>query len=380
MMAKKIILTGCNGQDGSYMIEYLLENTKDTIIAAMRRTSQDITNNLKSILDNPRVKFVTMDLNDAHSIDNLIKIEQPDYFINLGAQTFVADSWASPESHMQTNAIALIHILESIRKHVPFCRVYSAGSSEQWGNVKYSPQDEKHPMSPRSIYGVSKCTASFICKVYRESYGIYVVHGVLFNHESERRQKYFVSRKITDGVARIYHAIKDEKEFEPIELGNLMAKRDFSHAQDFIDGIWRMLNQERYNPNLGSLCALSSSEQCHKNIVPYIQEYVLSSDETHTIQEFVELAFAEAGFEGCFWAKEEPITEKGGDEYCWINKKKNTGHQLVRVNPKFYRPAEVELLWGNSSAARRDLDWKPKISFKELVSRMVKWDISNYEK
>lgn len=350
---KKVIISGASGQDGSYMAEYLLKNTENTIIVALRRTSQPILANLSHVLGNPRVKVVTLDLCDGEAIRRLIREERPDYFINLAAQTFVADSWMHPVVHMQTNAMSLIHILEAVKEYVPKCRVYSAGSSEEFGDVKYSPQDEKHPMSPRSVYGVSKCAAHHICKVYRESYGIYVVHGILFNHESERRQEYFVSRKISLGVARIYHALRLHQSFESIELGNVDSKRDWSHAEDFIDGIWKMLNQDVEKP----------------------WEYVLASNETHSVREFVGLAFNEAGIDGDWIKNDNPEKEVFVRTIMYPNGVKVGMGCLVRINPKFYRPAEVELLHGDSTRARKELGWTPKISFPELVQRMVKSDI-----
>lgn len=392
-MSKKIVVTGATGQDGSYMIEYLLANTQDTIIAAIRRTSQAILSNLTAVLDNPRVKMVTLDLCDGEAIRKLIREEKPDYFINFGAQTFVADSWNHPVAHFNTNAISLIHILESVREYVPHCRVYSAGSSEQYGDVAYSPQDEKHPNRPRSIYGVSKVAAQQICKVYRESYGLYVVHGILFNHESERRQDYFVSRKIVKGVARIARAIKDGKPFEPLELGNLDAKRDWSHAEDFVDGVWRMLNQE-YPAGVGILApgqttkeGWSSEEYNRRLLSKCLHEYILASGETHSVREFVEKAFAIADIEG------EWVFDDGGDnpqpeqELFVVGVARvieDTKDHLdfilvedvaVRINPAFYRPAEVQLLQGDSSAARRELGWQPKVSFDQLVSRMMKAEL-----
>jgi GDPmannose 4,6-dehydratase len=352
---KKVIVTGASGQDGSYMTEYLLKNTKHIIVIVLRRTSQAILSNLTDALANPRVKVADADLTDHEAVRRLIREERPDYFINFAAQTFVADSWANPVAHMQTNAISLIHILEAIREYVPHCHVYSAGSSEQFGNVKYNPQDEKHPLSPRSIYGVSKCTAQLICKVYRESYGLYIVHAILFNHESERRQSYFVSRKISLGVARIAAAIKAGKPFEPIELGNIDSKRDWSHAADFMDGVWRMLNQQ------GSP-----------------QEYVLASGETHSVREFVELAFTEAGIDGHWFNNDTPEKEVFVYHKMYPNAIVSGGC-LVCINPKFYRPADVEILWGDSTKARRELGWAPKVTFSELVSRMVKHDLSTYK-
>ena len=355
---KKVVVTGASGQDGSYMVEYLLKNTENTVVIALRRTSQAILSNLKGVLGNPRVRMATLDLCDGEAVRRLIREERPDYFINFAAQTYVADSWLQPVAHMQTNAIALIHILEAVREYVPECRVYSAGSSEQHGNVKYSPQDEAHPLSPRSVYGVSKCTAQLICKVYRESYGLYIVHGILFNHESERRQDYFVTRKITKGVARIVNAIKNGKEFDPIELGNLDAKRDWSHAEDFVDGVWKMLNQEG-SPN----------------------EYVLASGEMHSVREFVELAFKEAGIIGEWCKSAKPEYECYATNASWDGFHWGSGiyKKLVSINPKFYRPADVELLWGDATKAKKELGWSPKVTFSELVKRMVKYDLENYK-
>lgn len=371
---KKVIVTGATGQDGSYMIEYLLKNTDNTVIAAVRRTSQAILSNLKDVIGNPRLKLVTTDLNDVHSVTSLIRDEKPDYFVNFGASAFVPDSWNSPAQVMQTNSVALIHILEAIRQFAPQCRTYSAGSSEQWGNVLYSPQDEKHPPRPRSIYGVSKVAAGMICKVYRESYGLYVVHGILLNHESERRQDYYVSRKVTKGVARIAKAINEGKLFEPIELGNLDAKRDWSHAEDFVDGVWRMMNQVEFNCR--HLRAQGILIDYEPN--PPLNEYVLASGETHSIRELVEKAFASAGIRG-LWAG-----ESGPDEtYAYLPpvslERLSQGMgvpPLVRINPVFYRPADVELLLGDSTAARTELGWSPQVSFDDLVKRMVKSDLA----
>lgn len=347
-MSKKIIVTGSTGQDGSYMVDYLLENLSpdDTIIAAARRTSQSIDTYTKAWLNKANVKMITLDLADPVAIQQTIKEWRPDYFINFGAQTFVADSWKHPAQHMQINAISLIHILEAVKEYSPQCRVYSAGSSEMFGDVKYSPQDELHPMSPRSVYGVSKCAAGHICKVYRESYGLYVVHGTLFNHESPRRQEYFVTRKITKGVAEIYkQRFYSTGSIQPIRLGNVEAKRDWSHAKDFVDGVWKMLN----------------------NTSP--KDYVLSSMETHSVKEFVELAFAAANIKGT-WTGEGINTEF----IC-----QSSGDTLVKIDPQFYRPAEVDLLWGDSTLARKELGWNPKISFHQLVKTMVDSDLVGYE-
>lgn len=349
-MSKKIIVTGATGQDGSYMIEYLLKNTSHEVLAAIRRTSQLIDSNIKHLLNNPRLKIVHFDLLDPFSINCIIKNEKPDYFINLGAQTFVADSWASPELHFQTNTMGVLRILEAVKNYAPECIVYNAGSSEEMGDVDYSPQDMKHPFKARSPYGASKIAARQIIKVYRESYGIFAIQGLLYNHESEKRQEYFVSRKISKGVARISNAIKNNKEFAPIELGNLDAKRDWSHAKDFIHGIWLMMNQK----------------------TP--KEYILSSNETHSVREFVEKAFAVAKIEGV-WHGNGASEEYSLPAYIMdIGDVKSS--VLVKINPKFYRPAEVDILLGDSSLARKELNWTPEINFNELVRLMVENDLS----
>jgi GDPmannose 4,6-dehydratase len=392
-MAKKVIITGISGQDGSYMAEYILKNTDNIVVGGIRRTSQAILSNLTAIIDHPRFKLITADLCDGEAIRSLIREEKPDYFINFGAQTFVKDSWKHPVAHMMTNAISLIYIYEAIREYCPACRVYSAGSSEQWGDVKYNPQDENHPMSPRSIYGVSKCAASHITKVYRESYGLYAIHGVLLNHESERRQDYFVTRKITKGVARIVSQLKKvtdkdgnitgEANFAPIELGNVDSYRDWSHAEDFVDGVWRMLNQEEYNGEKAIGYFTEGIET--KFLSKYIKEYVLSSNETHSIREFVITAFEKAGYKGQWVGKgldEKFVIFCGNTSIAGLKDKYFSQTpvyaEVVKINPEFYRPADVELLHGDSSAIRRDLGWEPKNSFSKLVERMVNHDLVQY--
>jgi GDPmannose 4,6-dehydratase len=338
--SKKVIVTGITGQDGSYMVDHLLSTTDIEIYGVVRRSSNLNTINISHVIDNPRVKIVTADLSDSQSIDSLVKDIKPDYFINLAAQSFVGSSWQIPEQTFDVGAVGVLRCLEAIRKHAPNCRFYNAGSSEELGNVDYSPQDEVHPLKPRSPYGAAKAAARHIVKVYRESYNLFAIQGLLYNHESERRGAEFVTRKITKGVARIKFSIDNNIPFMPLELGNIDAKRDWSHAADFVAGIWKMLNQD------------------------FPKEYLLSSGETHTVREFIEIAFNIANIDGA-WSGEgvnETFTDKDGSI-------------LVKINPEFYRPAEVDLLWGNSQKARLELAWLPAISFKQLVEKMVINDI-----
>lgn len=387
-MSKKVIITGITGMSGSHMVDYLLENTNNQVFGIVRRVANPNYQNIKHVFNNPRFKMFVGDLTDPHSIEKIIVDVKPDYFINFAAQSHVHTSWEVPEQTFDTTATALIRILEVIRKNVPTCRIYSAGSSEQFGDVLYTPQDEKHPLRPQSPYGAAKCAAGLIIRVYRESYGLYAVHGILFNHEGERRGENFVTRKITKGVARIYHAIKNRENFEPIELGNLDAKRDWSYAPEFIDGIWRMLNQDIYRSDVNEmikdydksgklLLPREVNPTWHKILVKNIKDYVLASGETHIIRDFIELAFKKAGIQGYWLGKEENEKFCLAEEYGIISYPINT--PLIKVNSKFCRPAEVNYLCGDSYLARKELGWQPKVGFNELVKIMVDYDIKNYD-
>jgi len=349
----KVIITGILGQDGANMAEYLLNNTNHDIYGVMRRSSNPNYINCSNFLTNPRFKLVYGDLTDSVSIDSLVRDIQPDFFINFGAQSFVGCSWEMPLQTFDTNATGVVRCLEAIRKHKKSCRFYSAGSSEEFGDVAYSPQDILHPIRPRSPYGASKASARHNVKVYRESYGLYAVHGILFNHEGIKRGEEFVTRKITKGVARIIHSIRNKQPFAPIELGNLDAKRDWSDSEDFIDGVWKMLNQEKP------------------------KDYVLSSNETHTIREFINKAFAVININGVWHGN--GINEELSLPNYLVEEHDICSSVLVKINPKFYRPAEVDLLLGDSNPAREELGWQPKISFDNLVERMVKYDVDNFK-
>jgi len=339
------------------MAEYLLESTDNMVYGMMRRQANPNYGNIENFRKNPNFKIVVGDLTDEVSINELVKEIQPDYLINFAANSFVACSWDMPVQVFDTNAMGVIRCLEAIRNFQPNCRFYSAGSSEEFGNIDYSPQDMLHPMKPRSPYGASKCAAHHIVKVYRESYDMFAVHGLLFNHEGVRRGEEFVTRKITMGVARIYHNIFDVENwrarhgdaarFEPIELGNVDAKRDWSDSEDFVKGIWLMLNQD--NP----------------------ADYLLASGEMHSIREFVEKAFSIAELKGQW--EGEGVDEK----YIHDNHHREV---LVRINPEFYRPAEVESLMGDPTEAHKELGWNPEGNIDTLVEKMVKHDIESYKK
>jgi GDPmannose 4,6-dehydratase len=344
---KKVLITGFTGQDGYLMASYLLRNTDNVVVCGIRRVVRGEIDDPENLLSSERIKLIDLDITDQINVERVIEEECPDYFINLGANSFVGNSWSMPVNHMETNFMAVLYQLEAIKKHAPHCRYYNAGSSEQFGNVDYSPQDIKHPFKPRSPYGVSKCAAHHLLKVYRESYNLYAVQGILFNHEGIRRGEEFVTRKISKEVARINEELYYKKP-KPLELGNLDAKRDWSDSEDFVKGIWLMLNQER-------------GEE---------KDYVLASGETHSIREFVEQAFKVADLEGRW--EGEGVNEK------YICKFGESEFEAVVINPVFYRPAEVELLLGESTPARKELGWEPKTSFNKLVEKMVINDLNQY--
>ena len=339
---KKIIITGVTGQDGSHMVDYLLKlfneefgKTDYMIYGSIRRLSVKNHENILHLEDEPRFQLIDMDLNDPHSIRDAVIDIQPDYFINFAAQSFVAGSWKYPIQTWDTDADAVLHILESIRRFAPNCRFYNAGSSEEFGDVIYSPQDEKHPLRPQSPYGAAKCGARHIVRVYRESYGLYAVQGWLFNHEGTRRGLGFVTRKITHTIARIKIALENNKPLPILKLGNLEAKRDWSDSEDFMEGVWLMLNQD-----------------APKN-------YVLGSGEMFTVREFLNICLKYAGIE---------FETRGSDDSEEYYTKE--GDLFFQVDPKFYRPAEVHELCGDPSLAEKELGWVRKTSFEALVKKM----------
>ena len=330
---RRELITGITGQDGSYLAELLLEKGYE-VFGIMRRKSGLDYGNAEHLKD--KIQFIYADMTDIVSLMNAVKEAQPDEVYNLAAQSFVATSWEQPLATAEIDALGVTNILEAIRTVKPDARYYQASTSEMFGLVQETPQSEKTPFYPRSPYGVAKLYGHWITKNYRESYGLFTSSGILFNHESERRGKEFVTRKITDGIAQIRAGKLDH-----IELGNLDAKRDWGHAKDYVRAMWLMLQQDAPD------------------------DYVVSSGKTHPVREFVDKAFKAAGIE-LEWHG------SGVDEYAT---EKKSGTVRVKVNKKFFRPAEVELLLGDPAKAEKVLGWKREISFDELVERMVKNDM-----
>jgi GDPmannose 4,6-dehydratase len=356
--SKIIFITGSNGQDGSLMIDYLLKNTCHNIYAGIRNENTANLNHISS----DRFHTIDFNLNDSKNIYDTIEKVIPDYFINFAAQSNVSSSWATSKLTFEVNTLPIIDILEAIIKYCPKCRFYNAGSSEEFGNIIYHPQDEFHPLKPHSPYAASKISSRQIINVYRETYNIYAIQGWLFNHEGTRRGDNFVTRKITKYVANIFNRIEKNISITSLELGNIYASRDWSDAEDFVSGIWLMLNQDKYDKLY--------------NGTP--KEYILSSGKSHTIKEFVEIAFKVIDIVG-FWENEssEIINEK----YYYLNKEKEK-ILLVNINPQYYRKCDLNITCGNSSKIKYELGWEPKITFEELVKKMVNYDIEllqNYE-
>ncbi|MBE5881046.1 MAG: GDP-mannose 4,6-dehydratase [Lachnospiraceae bacterium] len=330
---KNALITGINGQDGSYLAELLLEKGYN-VYGIMRRKSVVDYGNVEHIKD--KIHFIYADMTDVVSLINAMKISQADEVYNLAAQSFVATSWEQPLATAQIDAVGVTNMLEAIRTVKPEARFYQASTSEMFGLVQEMPQTEKTPFYPRSPYGVAKLYGHWITKNYRESYDLYACSGILFNHESERRGKEFVTRKISDAVARIKLGVQDH-----LELGNMDSKRDWGHSKDYVYAMWLMLQQDKAD------------------------DYVIATNETRTVREFVTKAFKVAGID-VVWEG------TGVDE---VGKDSATGKVIVKINKDFFRPAEVDVLLGNPAKADKALGWERRISFDELVERMVKNDL-----
>jgi GDPmannose 4,6-dehydratase len=310
------LITGVTGQDGSYLAEHLLAKGY-RVFGLVRRTSHHSYERLEHLLD--RIEIVQADLLDQHSLTVVLQETGPDEVYNLAAQSYVPTSWTQPVLTGEFTALGVTRILEAIRLVHPTAKFYQASSSEMFGKVRESPQRETTPFYPRSPYGVAKVYGHWITVNYRESYGLYAVSGILFNHESPRRGIEFVTRKITDGVARIKLGLAKE-----LRLGNLDAKRDWGYAGDYVDAMWRMLQR------------------------PTPQDYVIGTGVAHSVRELVEIAFAHAGLD---WRKH------------------------VVQDPRFLRPAEVDLLLADPGKARTELGWTPEVIFEQLIRMMVDADL-----
>ena len=335
---KNALITGINGQDGSFLAELLLEKGYN-VYGILRRKSVVDYGNVAHLVD--KIHFIYADMTDVVSLINALRISQADEVYNLAAQSFVATSWDQPIATAEIDAIGVTNLLEAIRVVNPKARFYQASTSEMFGKVQAIPQDETTPFYPRSPYGVAKLYGHWITKNYRESFGLFTCSGILFNHEGERRGKEFVTRKITDTVARIKLGVAD-----CLELGNMDAKRDWGHSKDYVKAMWLMLQQDEPD------------------------DYVVATGETRTVREFVTIAFKKVGIEIEF-------SGTGVDE---VGIDKATGKVLVKVNPKFFRPAEVELLIGSPKKAEEKLGWKREISFDEMVERMINTDLELVKK
>jgi GDPmannose 4,6-dehydratase len=330
---KKALITGITGQDGSYLTELLLEKGYE-VYGLWRRKSAIDYGNVEHVKD--KITFIYADMTDVVSLVSAVRKARPDEVYNLAAQSFVATSWEQPIITADIDALGVTNLLEAIRIAGSAARFYQASTSEMFGLAQEIPQTEKTPFYPRSPYGVAKLYGHWITKNYRESYGMYACSGILFNHESERRGKEFVTRKITHGAA----LIKEGKR-GVLELGNLEAKRDWGHSEDYVKAMWLMLQQEKPD------------------------DYVIATGETRTVREFVERTFQRAGM----------AIEWSGNGVDEVGVERETGRTVVKVNPLFFRPAEVEVLLGNPEKAERELGWKRRVSFEDLVRRMVENDM-----
>jgi len=335
---KKAFITGITGQDGSYLAELLLEKGYE-VHAILRRASVFTSHRIEHIFDNKKLFTYHGDLTDSSNLHRLLMKIKPDEIYNLGAQSHVAVSFEVPEYTANVDGLGVIRLLDAVRDLGPNCKYYQASTSELFGGIPGTePQSEITPFYPKSPYGAAKLYAHWVTVNYRESYGVFACNGILFNHESPRRGETFVTKKITQAVARIHQGRQ-----QLLKLGNMDAKRDWGHAKDYVYAQWLMLQQDKPG------------------------DFVIATGETHTVREFVELSFKEIGIE-IEW-QGIGVDEKGIDT--------NNGKVLVEVDEKYFRPAEVELLLGDPTKAEKELGWKRQISFQELVSGMVKYDLEN---
>jgi len=319
-LSRKALITGITGQDGSYLAEFLLEKDYQ-VFGMVRRASTEKFERIEHLRDS--IEIIQGDLLDKLSLNNVLRLVQPDEVYNLAAMSFVPTSWEQPILTGQFTGLGVTKMLEAIRHENRAIRFYQASSSEMFGKVRETPQDERTPFYPRSPYGVAKVYGHWITVNYRESYNMFACSGILFNHESPRRGLEFVTRKITDGAARIKLGLAQE-----LRLGNLEAKRDWGYAGDYVRAMWQMMQQDEP------------------------EDYVIATGRTHSVREFVHLSFQHVGLDY--------------EEY-------------VKVDPRFVRPAEVDVLVGDARKAKEKLDWEPKVSFDQMVEMMVEADLRRHE-
>lgn len=338
---RKALITGITGMDGSHLAELLLEKGYE-VHGVIRRTSTFNTDRIDHIFDKLNLHYG--DVTDPLVISNLVSKIQPDEVYNLAAQSHVKVSFEEPYYTGQVDGIGTLTVIEAVRNHCPNARIYQASTSELYGGISENMPErgynEESKMHPRSPYGVAKLYGLWIAKNYRESYGMHISNGILFNHEGERRGETFVTRKITMALANIKKSIDKGEDFKTLKLGNLYAKRDWGYAKDYVEGMWLMTQQEKGD------------------------DYVLATNETYSVKEFVELATKECGW-NITWVG-EGINEKGIID---------NGLTIVEINERYYRPAEVDILLGDYSKAKSILGWEPKTKFNELVKLMMKSDL-----
>ena len=342
---KKALITGITGQDGSYLAELLLDKGYE-VHGIIRRASSFNTKRIDHLYRDPHKKNIKMflhygDMTDSSNLNRILEKVQPDEIYNLAAQSHVKVSFEVPEYTAEVDGIGVLRFLDAIKEVGIKTKFYQASTSELYGKVQEVPQTEKTPFYPRSPYGVAKLYAYWIVKNYREAYNLFACNGILFNHESPRRGETFVTRKITRAAARIKEGLQ-----EKLYLGNMNAKRDWGFAPEYCEGMWLMLQQGKPD------------------------DYVMATGESRTVREFVDLAFKELDIELKWHGKNE--NERGLD--------KKTGKVIIEVDPRYYRPTEVEILIGDASKAKEKLGWQPKVKFKELVKIMVKADWENVQK
>jgi len=341
---KKALITGITGQDGSYLTEFLLEKGYD-VHGLVRKASVFNTERIDHLYNNPEINDKRMflywgDMADSSNLNRLLEKIQPDEIYNLAAQSHVQVSFEVPEYTAEVDGIGVLRFLDAIKESnlKSKTRFYQASTSELYGKVQEIPQTEKTAFYPRSPYAAAKLYAYWITKNYREAYGIYACNGILFNHESPRRGRTFVTRKITEAACRIKLGIQDR-----LYLGNLDSKRDWGYAPEYVEGMWLMLQQEKPD------------------------DYVLATNETHSVREFVELAFKQLDMDIVWQGK--GIEEKGYNQ--------KTGKCLVEINPRYFRPTEVDILIGDYSKAKKELGWRPKTKFEDIIKIMVKSDFDS---